>query len=89
MKFKTVDLCLKGLTCLIVQRSFGNILLAFPTGKTLFWKDLLINYAQGGADITTFIVSLHDFVGMLVCPVFLKLRSKIMLDISSLAVGVM
>ena len=48
MKFKTVVLCLKGLTCLIVQRSFGNILLAFPTGKTLFWKDLLINYAQGG-----------------------------------------
>ena len=25
MKFKTVVLCLKLLTCLIVQRSFGNI----------------------------------------------------------------
>ena len=64
-------------------------LLAFPTGKMLFWKDLLINYAQGGGDITTFIVSLHDFVGMVAGPVFLKLRSKIMLDISSSVVGVM
>ena len=89
MKFKTVVLCLKGLTCLIVQRSFGNIFISFSNRKTLFWKDLLINYAQGGADITTFIVSLHDFVGMVVCPVFLMLRSKIMLDISSLVVGVM
>ena len=87
--FKTVVLCLKGLTCLLHKEVLAIFLLAFPTGKMLFWKDLLINYAQGGADITTFIVSLHGFVGMVAGPVFLKLRSKIMLDISSSVVGVM
>ena len=30
MKFKTVVLCFKLLTCLIVQRSFGDIAIAAP-----------------------------------------------------------
>ena len=35
MKFKTVVLCLKLLTCLIVQRSFGNEESKFATKKNM------------------------------------------------------
>ena len=34
MKLKTVALCLKLLTCLIVQRSFGNILQFWGEART-------------------------------------------------------
>ena len=35
MKFKTVVLCLKQPTCLIVQRSFGNVIKRVNESKTL------------------------------------------------------
>ena len=38
MKFKTVILCLKLLTGLIVQRSFGSILKPKFTNRTYFFK---------------------------------------------------
>ena len=37
MKFKTVILCLKLLTCLIVQRSFGNILFDYVQKLAPLW----------------------------------------------------
>ena len=46
-------------------------------GKTLLWKDLLVNFAKG-AEITSFIYFI-TFVGMLLGPVlFPMLRSEIM-----------
>ena len=42
MKFKTAVLCLKLLACLIVQRSFDNLLFDDPHSENLFevlWHD--------------------------------------------------
>ena len=42
MKYKTAVLCLKLLTCLIVQRSFDNLLSDDPLSENLFevlWHD--------------------------------------------------
>ena len=46
MKFKTVVLCLKLLTCLIVQRSFGNILYDYVQKYNTFKTDTLRKYEK-------------------------------------------
>ena len=46
MKFKTVILCLKLLTCLIVQRSFGFILVYFYIFKYIYDFEYLNKYSK-------------------------------------------
>ena len=59
MKFKTVVLCLKLLTCLIVQRSFGNILYDYvqkyntlPTETLRTYEKLKITSRKAELDLT-------------------------------------
>ena len=59
MKFKTVVLCLKLLTCLIVQRSFGNILYDYvqkyntlSTETLRKYKKLKITIRKAELDLT-------------------------------------
>ena len=59
MKFKTVVLCLKLLTCLIVQRSFGNILYDYvqkyntlPTETLRKYEKLKITSRKAELDLT-------------------------------------
>ena len=59
MKFKTVVLCLKLLTCLIVQRSFGNILYNYvqkyntlPTETLRKYEKLKITSRKAELDLT-------------------------------------
>ena len=46
MKFKTVVLCLKLLTCLIVQRSFGSILYDYVQKYNTLKMDTLRKYEK-------------------------------------------
>ena len=59
MKFKTLVLCLKLLTCLIVQRSFGNILYDYvqkyntlPTETLRKYEKLKITSRKAELDLT-------------------------------------
>ena len=59
MKFKTVVLCLKLLTCLIAQRSFGNILYNYvqkyntlPTETLRKYEKLKITSRKAELDLT-------------------------------------
>ena len=59
MKFKTVVLCLKLLTCLIAQRSFGNILYNYvqkyntlPTETLRTYEKLKITSRKAELDLT-------------------------------------
>ena len=64
MKFKTVVLCLKLLTCLIVQRSFANTKLGLTfDGRYLKQDKTTFTYKQVVDIYTLYDINLKSYIG--------------------------
>ena len=86
MKFKTVILCLKLLACLIVQRSFDNLLYNFIVTLIQIWKSayiIVLIWKLYAEDFTLKQFLLFEICTLEICDKFVHKHSETIEDVEN------